>query len=222
MEDMLAGSNVDLADNDGGEWYSAEEQLAQPLLAIYWSLWECGGGMVADGRLLDLIRRIYCFGMSLLKLDVRQESTRHRDAVDAITTYLGYGSFKEWDEDRKIEWLTEELATKRPLIPADMPMTDEVREVLETFRVAARLGSASLGAYVISMAQKASDVLAVELLQKEARGQVAAETGTRPDASRSLRVVPLFETLDDLDAAGEELITTPPAALPSSWPRDRR
>lgn len=140
--------------------------------------------MVADGRLLDLIRRIYCFGMTLLKLDLRQESTRHRDAVDAITTFLGYGrwggrgagrgasssgargarhaareavewpptctvrqrhmharntqhkrapnpshacSFKEWDEERKIEWLTEELATKRPLIPADMPMTDEVR-----------------------------------------------------------------------------------------------
>lgn len=55
------------------------------------SLWECGGGIVADGRLLDLIRRIYAFGMTLLKLDVRQESTRHRDAVDAITTYLGYG-----------------------------------------------------------------------------------------------------------------------------------
>jgi hypothetical protein len=55
------------------------------------SLWECGGGMVADGRLLDLIRRIYCFGMSLLKLDLRQESTRHADALDTITTYLGYG-----------------------------------------------------------------------------------------------------------------------------------
>jgi phosphoenolpyruvate carboxylase len=47
--------------------------------------------MVADGRLLDLIRRIYCFGMSLLKLDLRQESTRHADALDTITTYLGYG-----------------------------------------------------------------------------------------------------------------------------------
>lgn len=47
--------------------------------------------MVADGRLLDLIRRIYCFGMTLLKLDLRQESTRHADAIDAITTYLGYG-----------------------------------------------------------------------------------------------------------------------------------
>jgi phosphoenolpyruvate carboxylase len=49
--------------------------------------------------------------------------------------------------------------------------------VLDTFRVAARLGSASLGAYVISMAQRASDVLAVELLQKEARSQVRARWG---------------------------------------------
>lgn len=47
--------------------------------------------MIADGRLLDLIRRVYCFGMSLLKLDLRQESTRHADTMDAITTYLGYG-----------------------------------------------------------------------------------------------------------------------------------
>ncbi|GBF92588.1 phosphoenolpyruvate carboxylase [Raphidocelis subcapitata] len=202
MEEMLNGAPLDPHDAAGGDWYATEEQLAEPLLAIYWSLWECGGGMVADGRLLDLIRRIYCFGMSLLKLDVRQESTRHADAVDAITNYLGYGSYKEWDEERKLEWLTEELLTKRPLVPADMPMSEEVREVMDTFRVAARLGSDSLGAYVISMAQKASDVLAVELLQKEARAQVAAETGAFPDPRRSLRVVPLFETLDDLDASG--------------------
>jgi phosphoenolpyruvate carboxylase len=47
-----------------------------------------------------------------------------------------------------------------------------VREVLDTFRVAARLGTSSLAAYVISMSQAASDVLAVELLQKEARMMV--------------------------------------------------
>lgn len=35
-------------------------------------------------------------------------------------------SYKEWDEERKLEWLTEELTTKRPLIPAEMPMSDEV------------------------------------------------------------------------------------------------
>lgn len=50
----------------------------------------------------------------------------------------------------------------------------QVREVLDTMRVAARLGSGSLGAYVISMSQAASDVLAVELLQKEARLMVGA------------------------------------------------
>lgn len=91
------------------------------------SLWECGGGTIADGRLLDLIRRVYSFGMSLLKLDLRQESTRHAETLDAITTYLGYGSYKAWDEDTKCEWITRELETRRPLIPLNMPMTDEVR-----------------------------------------------------------------------------------------------
>jgi phosphoenolpyruvate carboxylase len=91
------------------------------------SLWECGGGNIADGRLLDLIRRVYSFGMSLLKLDLRQESTRHAETLDAITTYLGYGSYKAWDEDTKCEFITRELETRRPLIPLNMPMTDEVR-----------------------------------------------------------------------------------------------
>jgi phosphoenolpyruvate carboxylase len=90
-------------------------------------LWECGGGIIADGRLLDLIRRVYTFGMNLLKLDLRQESTRHADALDAVTTYLGYGSYKAWDEDTKLDFLTRELTTKRPLIPLNMPMSDEVR-----------------------------------------------------------------------------------------------
>jgi phosphoenolpyruvate carboxylase len=191
--------NADMS--DAGDWYSTEEELAQPLLAVYWSLWECGGGLVADGRLLDLIRRVYAFGMALLKLDIRQESTRHAEAMDAVTTYLGYGSYKEWPEEKKLEFLTRELQTKRPLVPQDMPLTPEVREVFDTCRVAARLGPASLGAYVISMTQAASDVLCVELLQKEARLQVAGERGGAPDHSSSLRVVPLFETLGDLDAA---------------------
>ena len=91
----------------------------------------------------------------------------------------------------------------------------QVREVLDTFRVAARLGRDSLGAYVISMARAASDVLAVELLQKEARAQVAAETGAPPDPARALRVVPLFETLDDLDASGGVMATL----LANDWYR---
>ncbi|KAG2706762.1 hypothetical protein I3760_05G117500 [Carya illinoinensis] len=77
----------------------------------------------------------------------------------------------------------------------------DVKEVLDTFRVAAELGSDSLGAYVISMASNASDVLAVELLQKDARLAVSGELG-RPCPGGTLRVVPLFETVKDLRGAG--------------------
>ena len=64
------------------------------------------------------------------------------------------------------------LQGRRPLVPLDMPMSEEVGEVLATFRAASRLGRTSLGAYVISMTKRASDVLAVELLQREAAMQV--------------------------------------------------
>lgn len=64
------------------------------------------------------------------------------------------------------------LQGRRPLIPPDMPMSADVREVFDTCRTVARLGAGCLGAYVISMAKRASDVLAVELLQREANFQV--------------------------------------------------
>jgi len=199
MEDVIGGNKP----NNEVEWFEDAEDLAAPLLACYWSLWECGGGIIAEGRLQDLLRRIYCFGLCLMKMDIRQEAPRHAEAMNAITEYLDMGSYNEWDEEKKIAFLEEELAGKRPLIPPNMEMSDDVKEVLETFRVAAMLGSRSLGAYVISMAQNTSDVLAVELLQREARLMVAAEQGTEPDHMQSLRVAPLFETLDDLEAAGK-------------------
>lgn len=67
-------------------------------------------------------------------------SRRHAEALDAITTYLGLGSYLEWSEDQRLAWLTAELRTKRPLISASMPMSSEVAEVMATFRVAAQLG----------------------------------------------------------------------------------
>ncbi|CAI0552637.1 unnamed protein product, partial [Linum tenue] len=123
-----------------------------------------------------------------------QESSRHAEALDAITKFLDIGTYSEWDEEKKLEFLTRELKGKRPLIPSsnisNPQVPPDVKEVLDTFRVAAELGSDSLGAYVISMASNASDVLAVELLQKDARLSVR------------LRVAPLFETVKDLRDAG--------------------
>ena len=165
------------------------ESIAEPLRLCHQSLVATGNGLIADGRLADLLRRTAVFGVVLARLDIRQESERHTGALDALTRALQLGSYAEWDEDRRIEFLLRELENPRPLIPADLDATDEVRDVLDTFDAIARIHPDSLGAYVITMTHAASDILAVELLQK------AAGVG------RPLRVVPLFETAADLQRA---------------------
>lgn len=188
-------------EQDPCDFYETSCQLLEPLLLCYDSLQSCGSGVIADGRLSDLIRRVATFGMGLMKLDLRQESGRHAETLDAITQYLDMGKYSEWDEDKRLEFLTKELKGKRPLVPPSIEVPPDVKEVLDTFRIAAILGQDSLGAYVISMASNASDVLAVELLQKDTRLAVAGELG-RPCPSGTLRVVPLFETVTDLRGAG--------------------
>ncbi|CAD5191322.1 unnamed protein product [Musa acuminata subsp. malaccensis] len=188
-------------EHDPAEYYETSDQLLEPLILCYESLQSCGSGILADGRLADLIRRVATFGVVLMKLDLRQESNRHSEALDAVTRFLDLGLYSEWDEEKKLEFLTRELKGKRPLVPPTIEVATDVKEVLDTFRVAAELGSDSLGAYVISMASNASDVLAVELLQKDARLSVSGELG-RPCPGGTLRVVPLFETVNDLRRAG--------------------
>ncbi|KAJ7296741.1 hypothetical protein O6H91_15G022500 [Diphasiastrum complanatum] len=198
LEELLEG----LTDNyDPSEYYETAEQLLEPLLLCHESMEECGSDTLADGRLADFIRRVATFGMTLMKLDLRQESDKHTEALDAITEFLEIGTYSQWDEEKKLKFLTTELKGKRPLIPPSLEMSPEVREVLDTFHVAAGIGSNSLGAYVISMASEASDVLAVELFQKEARLVVSGDLG-RPCPGKTLRVVPLFETVKDLRDAG--------------------
>ncbi len=175
-------------------------ELLDPLLLCYQSLHECGMGVIADGPLLDCIRRAVTFGLFLVRLDVRQDSTRHSAAMSEITDYLGLGRYDEWDEPSRIEFLLRELNSRRPLLPAHFQPAADTAEVLATCREVAAAPAASLGSYVISMAGAASDVLAVQLLLKEA------------GLLRPMRVVPLFETLTDLDNAGpviEQLLALP-------------
>jgi len=181
---------------DDRDVYHHSSELLTPLRLCYESLLDCGMEAVANGRLLDVMRRLACFGVELLKLDIRQESTRHTEALDAITRFLALGSYAEWDEAKRQVFLLQELQNPRPLLPEhphlvpDHPLhLSEVQEVLATFRELAAQPADSLGAYVISMAERPSDVLAVMLLQQKA------------EMPHLLRVVPLFETLDDLDGA---------------------
>ncbi|STO53421.1 Phosphoenolpyruvate carboxylase [Grimontia hollisae] len=114
------------------------DQLWTPLHACYQSLHECGMGIIADGLLLDTLRRIRTFGVNLIKLDIRQESTRHADVLSEVTRTLGMGDYSQWSEQDKQAFLIRELSSKRPLLPRDWEPSDEVQEVLDTCRIVAQ------------------------------------------------------------------------------------
>lgn len=136
-------------------------QLWDPLYTCYQSLVACNMSIIANGSLLDTLRRIRSFGLQLVRIDVRQESTRHTDALSELTEYLGLGNYGNWSEQEKQDFLLTELQSRRPLIPQDWQPTAETQEVFETCRVIAKAKNDSIAAYVISMAKVPSDVLAV-------------------------------------------------------------
>jgi phosphoenolpyruvate carboxylase len=189
----------------GSDAYVDVRDFEAPLRLCYESLHATGQGFIAAGRLTDLRRRVAVFGLTLAPLDIRQDAALHAKALTAITDTLGLGRYEDWDEDTRINFLMTELGNRRPLIPDDLGANDDVRDTLDTFRMIARIPDGSLGAYVITMTSRASDVLAVELLQK-ASGIAAP-----------LRVVPLFETSRDLENAGAVL----DKLLPIPWYRER-
>jgi phosphoenolpyruvate carboxylase len=128
---------------ESGHWrFGRPLDLLGPLMVCWRSLHATGNALLAEGRLLDFIRRVHCFGLTLVRLDIRQESARHKDLQ---------------------------------------------QDDLDTFRLIEELPTESLGAYVITMTHEAEDVLRVARLQTK------------------LRIVPLFETIDDLRRAGETL-----------------
>ncbi len=181
-------------DADGGKVLLHVVDLAEPLLLCHRSLVATGNALIAGGRLTDILRRVAAFGLTLAPLDLRQEAARHADAVAWIARAWHLGSYEDASEEERVAMLTREL-TEGTRTFADLPSgdrgpTDTVRDVLDTFRTAAALPPESLGAYVITMASRVSDVLAVEWLQKLA--------GNR----HPQRVVPLFETAADLQASG--------------------
>ncbi|AXY42685.1 phosphoenolpyruvate carboxylase [Halomonas sp. JS92-SW72] len=176
---------------DGGPVIESRDQLFAPLLTCYRSLCDVGLDTIANGALLDTLRRVAVFGVTLTKLDIRQEAGRHAQVMEELTDGLGLGHYRDWSEEQRQTFLLEELASRRPLIPRRWECSSESREVIDTFRAIASEQAEALGTYIISMAGQPSDVLAVALLMKEVGGEV------------KLPIAPLFETLDDLNHAGD-------------------
>ena len=109
-------------------------ELLAPLQLCYQSLHACGMGVIADGPLLDFLRRAVTFGLFLVRLDVRQDAARHASAMTEITDYLGLGRYEDWDEDARLSFLMRELNNRRPLLPGYFKPGADTAEVLATCR----------------------------------------------------------------------------------------
>lgn len=186
--DYICELDLALASSAG---ITEKNQLLDPLLRCYHSLCEVGLQAIANSRLLDCIRRVHAFGISLVQLDVRQHSERHEQVLSEITRTLNIGDYSEWPEQQRQTFLLQELNNPRPLLPLNGSYSADAQEVLDTFATIAQQPREALGIYIISMASQVSDVLAVKILLKASGADV------------HIPVAPLFETLDDLDRAAE-------------------
>ena len=196
-------------DPSGGSVYRYGHEFLAELRLIQRNL-EATGLNCQD--LSTLICQVEIFGFNLAQLDLRQESTRHSDALDEIAQYLKIlpQPYSDLPEAEKIAWLVSELKTRRPLTPRELPFSDKTRETIATMHMVRQLhqefGTDICGSYVISMSHTVSDLLEVLLLSKEA-GLYDPTTELS-----SLQPVPLFETVEDLQRAPavmEELFNLP-------------
>ncbi|MEA5602579.1 phosphoenolpyruvate carboxylase [Nostoc sp. UHCC 0252] len=191
----LALYNRETPKNPDSPLYRSGDDFLAELRMIQRNLTETG---LSCRELENLICQVEIFGFNLTQLDIRQESSRHADALNEILQYLQIlpQPYNELSEEQKVAWLTGELQTRRPLIPAELPFSEKTNDVIETFRVVRSLqqefGLNICQTYIISMCRDVSDVLEVLLLAKEARlFDPAIAVGT-------IQVVPLFETVEDL------------------------
>ena len=177
-----------------GDEFVAELKLMQNSLAAT---------SIQCRELDNLIVQAEVFGFNLVELDFRQDSSRHSDTIAEITAYLQVlpKPYDELSEAEKTAWLIQELQTRRPLIPGEMPFSPSTCETIETFRMLRLLqqefGIKICKTYIISMTNFVSDVLEVLLLAQEAGLYDPATCFT------SVRIVPLFETVEDLKRAPE-------------------
>ncbi len=179
-------------------YYRYSQEFLTDLQIIRRSLQQNG---LTVGPVEDLICQVEVFGFNLTHLDIRQESPVHANAIAEIAAYLQIlpCPYQEMTEAQRVAWLTGELQTRRPMIPSELPFSAETRELVETLQVVRSMqqefGQEICHTYIISMSHDVSDVLEVMLLAKEV-GLYDPATG-----SGTMRIVPLFETVEDLQKA---------------------
>lgn len=159
-------------------------------------------GVSHSGKLNDLVIRAKTFGFHLAALDIRQHSRFHEEAVSELLSLAKVtDKYENLPEKEKVEVLTRELSNPRPLCPVKATVSKGARQLLEVFTLVSemlKLDENSFGCYIISMTHGISDMLEVLILAKET-GLWSFE---HDRVESRIDVVPLFETIEDLEECG--------------------
>ena len=176
--------------------YASAAELAADLDLVARGLEEQGAGLLADGRLRALRRKVSVFGFHLAPIDLRQSSDEHAQAVAELLARAGVeAAYEKLDEARRAALLARELAGPRPLRSPHLAYSPQLERELGCVAAAAeaqrRLGAQAVSRYIISHCESLSDLLEVGVLLREV-GLL------RPDGM-DIDVIPLFESIADLE-----------------------
>ncbi len=185
--------------------YNTPAELSQDLAIIEQSLHSHGAGALADARVEPIRSAVELFGFHLCTLDLRQNSDVHVRVVDELLRCAGVVSnYAELTDAEQVVILRRELATPRPLVSPAVSYSELTKGELAILNTAARaidrFGSGVIGHYVISKCQSVSDMLEVAILLREAG---LFFPGDSPRLA--VDIVPLFETIEDLELAAGTL-----------------
>ena len=178
---------------DSNSYYKSSKDLKEDLKFFRDILIENGMKGLAEDLLFSLERSVSCFGFHLARLDIRQNSAFHDKAISQILKATGEKdfNFEHWNEEKRVAYLSELLENHAPITDITVHYGQEADNVLDCYRVIRHhinlYGSEGIGSFIISMTRKLSDLLAVYFLMKETQL-----------LNTSIKVVPLFETIEDL------------------------
>jgi phosphoenolpyruvate carboxylase len=180
--------------SDSKLFYRSSDELQQDLKFISDLLIEIKADKIAESLLFPIERMVQCFGFHLAKLDIRQNSEYYEKAITQILkkSTLENTDFENWDEETRLTFLNKALNSPELLTNITISYGNEADNVLDYFRVLRDhnilYGSKGIGSLIVSMTRSLSDLLMVYFFMKETQ-----LLGT------DLLVVPLFETIEDLD-----------------------
>ena len=192
---------------NGPEFYRDALELAADIALLHGLLVEAGAQRLAEADVEPVRRALEVFGFFLARLDVRQNSAFHAKALIQLVGAAGIdgSQWEEWSEPERLRFLERELRSPRPFLHMSASAGPEADAVLGCYRVLANhiatYGADGIGALIVSMTRRLSDLLVVYILAREAGLLRAFPEGI----VCLLPVVPLFETADDLERGPEML-----------------